>query len=169
MSLEDAEARDIESLQNWLNGTGCIAREETAYLAQSREVATLAPSRDRALLRMEVWMESALIRFYRGFRNVRNIETMSEYANKDDQDSRFNLSVDPNVFPYSGPLIKRAARAILLSLITSLLLMPVAICNLTQKTSSRIVVVMISTIIYLVVLSELTKSRTMELVLAGVT
>jgi uncharacterized membrane protein YhaH (DUF805 family) len=70
---------------------------------------------------------------------------------------------------YSGALIKRAARAVLLSLITALLLMPVAICNITNKTSVRIVVVMISTIVYLVVLSELTKSRTMELVLAGAT
>lgn len=71
LSLDAAEARDIESLRNWLDGTGCIAREETAYLAHSRDMATLAPSIDHALLRLEVWVENLLIRFYRGFRNVR--------------------------------------------------------------------------------------------------
>jgi hypothetical protein len=80
LSHEDAEGRDVESLQNWLNGNGCIAREETAYLAHSREIATLAPSRDKALLKMEVWMENALFRFYRGFRKVRNVEAVLAYA-----------------------------------------------------------------------------------------
>lgn len=71
LSLEDAEARDMESLQNWLYGTGCIAREETGYLAHSRELASLAPFRDSAILKVEIWVEDALIRFYRGFRKVR--------------------------------------------------------------------------------------------------
>jgi hypothetical protein len=71
LSLDAAEARDIESLQNWSNGTGCIARDETAYLEHSRELASLAPFRDSALLKVEIWVEDALIRFYRGFRNVR--------------------------------------------------------------------------------------------------
>jgi hypothetical protein len=71
LSLDAAEARDIESLQNWSNGTGCIAREETAYLEHSRELASLAPFRDSALLKVEIWVEDVLIRFYRGFRNVR--------------------------------------------------------------------------------------------------
>lgn len=72
LSLDPGKGRDIESLQNWLNGNKCIAREETAYLAHSREVASLAPSKDNALLRLEIWVEKALIRFHSGFRNVRN-------------------------------------------------------------------------------------------------
>lgn len=71
LSLDTAEARDIESLRNWSDGTGCIAREETAYLAHSRELASLAPSKDSALLKLEIWVEDVLIRFYRGFRDVR--------------------------------------------------------------------------------------------------
>jgi hypothetical protein len=70
LSIDPAEARDIGSLQNWLNGTGCVARDETAYLAHSKELASLAPFRDSALARLEVWVEYALIRFYRGFRKV---------------------------------------------------------------------------------------------------
>ena len=32
LSLDPAKPRDIQSLQNWLNGTGCLAREESVYL-----------------------------------------------------------------------------------------------------------------------------------------
>jgi hypothetical protein len=71
LNLDAAKARDIKSLQNWSNGTGCIAREETAYLTHSKELASLAPVRDSALLKMEIWVEYALVRFYRGFRKVR--------------------------------------------------------------------------------------------------
>jgi hypothetical protein len=92
-----------------------------------------------------------------------------EHVNKKIKDRHFDLSVDPNVYLYSGRLIKRIARVILLSLITSLLLMPVVICNVTSTISIRIVIIMISTIVYLSILAELTRSRTMELVLAGAT
>lgn len=71
-SLDAAKTRDIESLQNWLDGTGCIAREETAYLTHTRELASLAPPKDSALLTFEVWVENQLMRFYGNFRNVRH-------------------------------------------------------------------------------------------------
>ena len=90
-------------------------------------------------------------------------------TNKSTKDHHYDLSVDPNVYLYSGRLIKRIARAILLSLITSLLLMPVVICNITSTGSIRIVIVMMFTVVYLSILSELTRSKTMELVLAGAT
>lgn len=70
LNLGTAQRRDIESLQNWLSGTGCIAREETAYLAH-RELVSLAPAGDGAIMRLEALVENQLIRFYRGFRKVR--------------------------------------------------------------------------------------------------
>lgn len=69
-SLDPAKPRDIRSLQNWLNGTGCIAREETAYLTHDQELVSLAVSGDSALQQLEVWVEDKLIRFCRGFRKV---------------------------------------------------------------------------------------------------
>jgi hypothetical protein len=64
-------------------------------------------------------------------------------------------------------LIKRAARVILLSSITALLLMPVLPFTVISTNSVRILITIISNIIYLSVLSELAKSRTMELAIAG--
>jgi hypothetical protein len=71
MNFGPAQRRDVESLQNWLDGTGCLAREETAYLTHNRELVSLAPAGDNAILQLEAWVEDKLIRFYRGFRKVR--------------------------------------------------------------------------------------------------
>ncbi|KAH6696606.1 hypothetical protein BKA61DRAFT_623295 [Leptodontidium sp. MPI-SDFR-AT-0119] len=153
LNFGPARRRDVESLQNWLDGTGCLAREEAAYLTHHRELVSLAPAGDNAIIQLEAWVEDKLIRFYRGFRK-----------------SRFHdISIDANVYIYSGPLTKRAARALLLFLITLLLLMPIVICKSISTISIRIIVITISTVSYLLILSWLTKSRTIELVLAGAT
>lgn len=65
-----SEGRDVESLQNWLDGNGCLAREETAYLTHRQELVSLAPAADSAVLQLEAWVEDKLIRFYSGFRSV---------------------------------------------------------------------------------------------------
>ena len=70
LSFGPAQQRDIESLQNWLSGTGCLAREETAYL-KYRELICLASTGDGAIVQLETWVETLLIRFYSGFRKVR--------------------------------------------------------------------------------------------------
>jgi len=73
------------------------------------------------------------------------------------------------VYIYSGSLIKQTARVLLLLLITVLLLIPVIICNIIKTFSIRIVIVMASTIFFLLILSRLAKSRTIELIIAGAT
>jgi hypothetical protein len=65
-----AQDRDVESLQNWLSGTGCLAREEAAYLSH-RDLICLAPSGDNATVKLEAWVEDRLIRLSRSFRRVR--------------------------------------------------------------------------------------------------
>ena len=54
-------------------------------------------------------------------------------------------------------------------MITSLLLLPVVICNLVDTTSVRIGIVLVFTVVYLAILTELIQPKTMELVVAGAT
>lgn len=72
LSFNPAQKRDLESLRNWLQGTGCLAREETAYLSHDQELMSLAPVDDNALVQFEAWVEDWLIRWYRSFRKVRH-------------------------------------------------------------------------------------------------
>ena len=66
--LATAEART--SLQNWVKGTGCLAREETAYLEYEKDLIELGPSGDGINTKLETWVERNLIRMFKGFRRV---------------------------------------------------------------------------------------------------
>ena len=71
LNLDNARPKDVRSLQNWVSGTSCLAREETAYLGYERELVGLAPTGDGAMKQFEAWVEDVFIRLYRGFRTVR--------------------------------------------------------------------------------------------------
>ncbi len=71
LSFGTAQPRDIESLQNWLDSTGCLAREESAYLTYNRELVSLAPAGDSAMMQLEAWVEDKVIRLWPGFQKVR--------------------------------------------------------------------------------------------------
>ena len=57
----------------------------------------------------------------------------------------------------------------MLILVAVLLLAPVVICIIVDSVWWRICVIIVSTVIYLSILSRLTKSRMIELILAGAT
>ena len=70
MSLPKAPARDVVNLQNWVDGTGSLDRDETAYLSEPADLAGLVPPGDSATTQLESWVEDCLIRLHKGFRQV---------------------------------------------------------------------------------------------------
>lgn len=81
LSFQTPESRDIKSLQNWLHGTCCLAREEASYLINRRELMSLAPPKDTATSKLESWAEDQLIWLCRGFRKVRYNFTLLQESN----------------------------------------------------------------------------------------
>lgn len=65
LKLETARPRNVMSLQNWINGNGCVAREETAYLARSEELASVADTDDTVMTWLETIVEDSLTRLCR--------------------------------------------------------------------------------------------------------
>ncbi|KAK0739046.1 hypothetical protein B0T21DRAFT_285004, partial [Apiosordaria backusii] len=159
LSYSRASSRDVTSLRNWLDETGCLSEEESLYLDRDRDLASLACSRDFAMSHLEEWVEDRLIQFYSQFRAHR----------QQIKDPGFEISSNPHVYIYSGGMIRRIAMGLLLLLITSLILTPVVVCDLVDDMPARITIITASTLCYLTVLSRLTKSRTIELILAGAT
>ncbi|KAI1311118.1 hypothetical protein F5Y03DRAFT_321598 [Xylaria venustula] len=153
LSYNSASSRDVTSLLNWLEGTGCLSEEETSYLDRRSDLVSLASSSDLALEQLEDWVEDRLIQHYQGFR----------------ESPGFGISSNSTVYIYSGKMIKGIATGLMLLLITFLLLMPVVICILIDSIVARVLIIIISTAGLLVVLSRLTKSKMMELILAGAT
>lgn len=54
-------------------------------------------------------------------------------------------------------------------LITILLLLPMVVCNVVISTPLRLFIVMVSTVLYLLVLSHMSRAKTPELVVAATT
>jgi len=71
MALRLAPNRDVLNLQNWVDGTGALARDETEYLSCRNDLASLVPPADCATAELESLVEDSLIRFHKDIRQVR--------------------------------------------------------------------------------------------------
>ena len=58
-AYETAKAQLVSSLLNWVDGNGCIARAETAYL-DSGELISMASNDDTVMAWLEIWVEKGL-------------------------------------------------------------------------------------------------------------
>ncbi|KAI1065885.1 hypothetical protein LB507_001179 [Fusarium sp. FIESC RH6] len=154
LSFDRSEVRDVQSLRTWLVGNACVAKDETSYLSDEKDLFSLSPSLDCTAARFEDWIGDRLAQFFSHSR----LDILGRDA-----------SSDPSVHIYSGQFIKRTAKAFLICLVTMLLLLPIVICNLVNDLPMRLLIVMISTVVYLLVLSGLTRVKTIELVVAGTT
>jgi hypothetical protein len=70
LKFNAAKPRDILSLQNWVNGSACLAREETAYLTRGDDLFCSASPNESCIKATEDWLEDNIIHFYKGFRKV---------------------------------------------------------------------------------------------------
>jgi hypothetical protein len=70
LKFNAAKPRDILSLQNWVNGSACLAREETAYLTRGDDLFCSASPNESCIKATENWLEDNIIHFYKGFRKV---------------------------------------------------------------------------------------------------
>ncbi|KAK3353716.1 hypothetical protein B0T25DRAFT_220279 [Lasiosphaeria hispida] len=153
MSLSRAPARDVLNLKNWVNGTGSLDCDETAYLGHSGDLASLVLPGDSATTQLGSWIEDGLIRSSKSFR----------------QSPGLDISSDPNVYIYSGTLIKRLTKVVLLLIIVVLLLAPVIVCNSIVSTLARLIIIVFFSAVFLSVVDLLMRVRPFELILAGAT
>ncbi|KAJ5489859.1 hypothetical protein N7453_010684 [Penicillium expansum] len=81
LELSPPSQRDVESLQNWLDGTGAVARDERVYLTHFQDLVTVAPTGDTAVVRLETWIEDKMIRYYGSFRKgLGSDEQLKQYS-----------------------------------------------------------------------------------------
>ncbi len=72
LGYEAAPHRDVVSLQNWVDGNGCIAREETAYLARTEDLLCVGSPDDNAVAWLGALVEECRVYFRERFNRVRS-------------------------------------------------------------------------------------------------
>lgn len=63
LSFSTAPARPVSTLRNWIEGTGCVARAETAYLEHGEDLVSLATPEDNIVTWLETLAEYASLYF----------------------------------------------------------------------------------------------------------
>ncbi|KAF2185505.1 hypothetical protein K469DRAFT_575697, partial [Zopfia rhizophila CBS 207.26] len=153
LSFETARLQAVSSLKNWVNGTGCIARAETAYLNHSNDLLSVASTDDTIMMWLETLVAKALIRLRRW--SGRHHHGL--------------LSRDPKVHIMPKASTTRIARVLMTPLIVTLLLTPVIVCNRLDSLTARLLTIVIAATAFIAVISGSTKAKTVELVVAGAT
>jgi hypothetical protein len=67
LGFESARPQAVASLRNWVAGTGCIARAETAYFDHSRDLCSIVPTDDTVITWLETVVEKINIRLRQWF------------------------------------------------------------------------------------------------------
>lgn len=75
LRLEPARSRAVTNLQNWINGNGCIARAETAYLSLNDDLIQSVTEDEGVVPWLAVLAEDVMDRLRRCFGMVRSFHT----------------------------------------------------------------------------------------------
>lgn len=148
-SYENPHSRIVSSLQNWLRGNSCISRNEIAFLNCSEDLVTLSSLEDGAASWLGDSVPDILVR-------------LAKF-------SESSISRDPRVHVFPRSWTTRAARIVLTPVIILLLLAPVVICNAITNPTARLATMIIATATFVILISLLTKAKTIDLVVAGAT
>lgn len=147
-----AAPRDIQNLNQWVDGFGCIAPSETEYLAHKRDLMALGPAEADDFLKTV---------------NHKVVDAIIWLSRILGRDFRDDYSSDPDVHIFSERLIKTVSRSVLAIFASSFLLIPIVILTLSNNLATRLAVVLISNAVFVFVVSVLAEAKMGELFMAG--
>jgi hypothetical protein len=178
LRLPNAAPRDINSVKNWINGTGCIARAESQFLEEQDDMMNLGGTTDHAVTYIEIVAETIAFGFAARLRKVRQHaqsylftelfthETQVKFLPEAMKPGRSDLTQDTHLF-FPGSLLRSFSRAVTSCVSAGLLLAPVIILFCVRNALWRLVVITTAVVFFLSALSMWTKARTIEIVTAG--
>ncbi len=129
-----------------------LAWRETAFIERNVDLMAVACPEDNVKVWLEGLLERSRVKFGRHFTTAPS-----------------DISRDPNVHIFPAPPTTRLVRIVMAPCVATLLLVPVIICNFIEILSARVVVVILATVCFIAALQSATKTRTVELVVAGAT
>ncbi|KAF5643465.1 uncharacterized protein FTJAE_3265 [Fusarium tjaetaba] len=153
--LEQADPRAVTNLQNWLNGTGSIARAESRFLNYPlQELLSTSPRDESAMIGLENNVAENLLR-------VRDY-LFPSYSPKVSRDTA-------HIYIPTRSTAALISRALMIPIVVIMLLAPVILCSYLSNTSSRLFAVGGATVFFVAMISSGTRMKSQELIIAGAT
>ena len=164
-----AQRRDVNGSRNWVDGNGCIAREESRYLAHGEDLFTFSLEDQDPLSRLERSVEDALIPFLRSYYKVNQRSSLllgikERLLNKQQKQASEDTPPDANASLF---LAKRAARASMAAIVTTVLLLPMLVCKFLPSLTTRVAITAISVMVLVAMISGFIKARSIEILAAS--
>ncbi|RWA07041.1 hypothetical protein EKO27_g8068 [Xylaria grammica] len=125
MSLPAASKREIDNLQNWINGTGSLDRSESSYL-QYADLVNISGSGDNSAAYTESVVEECI--FW--------LETLLARVFPDVRIGRLRVTEDDNVL-LLGPGLRKICRAITVMTISLVILAPTIVLLSIESPAAR--------------------------------
>jgi hypothetical protein len=173
LNAQAAYRRDVASLRDWINDSGCLSRDESKYLEKNDLISLVSPEQG-ALESMSAAVEDLIIWISSRTRWVSSYYPRSKpsvkrnYVNPH-KNFRTPHSRDSNMYIFSENLIGTFARIILALFASATIFIPIVISSLMSSESARLVLVVLSIAIFVAILSLTSRPRVSEVFLAGAT
>ncbi|KAF5656980.1 hypothetical protein FCIRC_13414 [Fusarium circinatum] len=153
--LEQADPQAVTNLQNWVNGTGSIARAESRFLNYPpQELLSTSPRDESAMIGLENNVAENLLRVRDYF--------FPNYAPKVSRDIA-------HIYIPTRSSAALISRALMIPIVVVMLLAPVILCSYLSSTSSRLFAVGGATVFFVAMISSGTRMKSQELIIAGAT
>ncbi|KAF5566590.1 hypothetical protein FNAPI_1050 [Fusarium napiforme] len=153
--LEQADSQAVTNLQNWVNGTGSIARAESRFLNYPlQEILTTSPRDESAMIGLENNVAENLLRVRDYF--------FPSYSPKVSRDTA-------HIYIPARSTAALISRALMIPIVVIMLLAPVILCSYLSSTSSRLFAVGGATVFFVAMISGGTRMKSQELIIAGAT
>jgi hypothetical protein len=155
MRLPPAPPRSISSIENYLTGTGSIARLETSFLTSTHDLVNLTNTPDNAVSAMEDLIG-------RLFLPLHKLTFLPAFL----KPGRSDLTQDPHIF-FAGPRLRSFSRAVTSGVAAAMLLTPVVVLFCMRNALWRLVTITVAVLFFLGAMARWTRARTIEVVTAG--
>ncbi|EWG54442.1 hypothetical protein FVEG_17320 [Fusarium verticillioides 7600] len=148
-AFKDAHPQDVNSLRNWSKANPCITRQELAFLGHEEDLLCLSAPNDDLLSFLQRYVTERLL-------------GLSGYG-------RSAVSRDRRVHFYSQNWTTAITRTLVTPLIITMVMVPITICNQIESEKVRLGITIISTSLFLLLLSLFTRGKMLELTVAAAT
>ncbi len=71
VAFDNPRKQDILNMQNWVENTSSLARDETAYLFEPKDLMTILSPQDAALAHLTPLLEGFMLALYKLLKKVR--------------------------------------------------------------------------------------------------
>lgn len=167
LQLPQAPKQNVNSLLNWVNSTGSIVREETAFL-HGRDLCVVGCRKDPGIAWIESLIERIFIHLYPTFIQIRLLGSfqhqLSSQAEVEHQyPTLAAASYSKQIFLFEGPALRVIGHLCITMLIVLLLFIPMITLQAMSSATMQMVCIMLMSILFTVIISGPVNARTAEL------